>query len=76
MPIQDSRNCANFLNYCRRVPLSLNAYTAEDVPRRPGSGAANRLSRKMTDAPDSHRRMIEKVVEDLLEGMKDSVSMR
>ena len=37
------------------------------------SAAAERLSRKIADAPESHRRMIEKVVEDLLGGMRDSV---
>ena len=40
------------------------------------SAAANRLSRKIADAPASHRPMIEKVVEDLLDGMKQSVSGR
>ena len=34
------------------------------------SAAAERLSRKIADAPESHRRMIQKVVEDLLEGMR------
>ena len=37
------------------------------------SAAAERLSRKIADAPESHRRMIEKVVENLLGGMRDSV---
>jgi transcriptional regulator with XRE-family HTH domain len=36
------------------------------------SAAANRLSRKIADAPDSQRPMIEKVVEDLLDGLRKS----
>ena len=34
------------------------------------SAAANRLARKITDAPDSQRPMIEKVVEDILDGLR------
>ena len=40
---------------------------------RSGSAAASRLSRKMADAPAANRPMIEKVVEDLLDGMKQTV---
>ena len=47
--------------------------TAGGPSRKPLSAAAERLSRKIADAPESHRRMIEKVVEDLLGGMRDSV---
>jgi len=36
------------------------------------SAAANWLSRKVADAPASQRRMIEKVVEDLLDALKSS----
>lgn len=36
----------------------------------PQSAATQRLTRKMTDAPARHRPMIEKVVEDLLDGMR------
>ena len=46
---------------------------ARGASRTPLSAAAERLSRKIADAPESHRRMIEKVVEDLLGGMRDSV---
>ena len=46
--------------------------TAKETPRRSQSAAAERLSRKIADAPESHRRMIEKVVEDLIGGMRDS----
>jgi len=34
------------------------------------SAAANRLSRKIADAPAGHRPMIEKVVEDLLDALR------
>jgi len=44
--------------------------TAGGASRTPLSAAAERLFRKIADAPESHRRMIEKVVEDLLEGMR------
>ena len=40
---------------------------------RSGSAAASRLSRKIADAPTANRPMIEKVVEDLLDGMKQTV---
>ena len=40
------------------------------------SAAAKILCRKIADAPASHRPMIEKVVEDLLDSMKDSVSRK
>ena len=54
----------------------------EDIPttgstKAPGSSssaAANRLSRKIADAPVSHRPMIEKVAEDLLDSINQSVS--
>ena len=39
---------------------------ARGASRTPLSAAAERLSRKIADAPESHRRMIEKVVEDIL----------
>ena len=39
---------------------------------RSGSAAASSVSRKIADAPASNRPMIEKVVEDLLDGMKQS----
>ena len=40
------------------------------------SAAAKGLCRKIADAPASHRPMIEKVVEDLLDSMKQSISRR
>ena len=46
---------------------------ARGASRTPLSAAAERLSRKIADAPESHRRMIEKVVENLLGGMRDSI---
>ncbi len=45
---------------------------AKKAPRRPQSAAAERLSRRMTDAPDSQRPVIEKVVEDLLDALQSS----
>lgn len=48
----------------------------EESPRIPQSAAAKRLSRKIADAPSSQRPMIEKVVEDLLDSMEQSVSRR
>lgn len=45
---------------------------AKKAPIRPQSAAAESLSRKMADAPESHRPMIEKVVEDLLDALKSS----
>ncbi len=36
------------------------------------SAAANRLSRKIADAPASHRPMIEKVVEDILDALRSN----
>ena len=44
------------------------------APGSSSSAAANRLSRKIADAPASHRPMIEKVAEDLLDSMNQSVS--
>lgn len=49
---------------------------AKEAPTMSGSDAANRLSRKIADAPDSQRPMIEKVVEDLLDAMRKSGSRR
>ena len=46
---------------------------ARGASRTPLSAAAERLSRKIADAPESHRRMVENVVECLLDGMRDSV---
>jgi transcriptional regulator with XRE-family HTH domain len=43
---------------------------------RRSSEASDKLSRKIADAPASYRPMIEKVVEDLLDGMKQTVSGR
>ena len=40
------------------------------------SPAVNRLIQKIADAPASHRSMIEKVVEDLLDSMRESTSNR
>ena len=37
---------------------------------RASSPAAEQVSRKIADAPDSHRPMIEKVVEDMLDGLR------
>ena len=37
--------------------------------RRASSDAAERVSRKIADAPTEHRPMIEKVVEDMLDGL-------
>ena len=47
-----------------------------EAPRIPQSAAATRLSRKIADAPSSQRPIIEKVVEDLLDSMEQSVSRR
>ena len=47
---------------------------AKEIPRMFQSTAANRLSRKIANAPEGHRPMIEKVVEDLLDSMRDSGS--
>ena len=49
---------------------------AEEASRMPQSAAAKRLSRKIADAPSSQRPMMEKVVEDLLDSMEQSVSRR
>ena len=49
--------------------LEKEAGVSDEAPARPQSAAANRLSRKIADAPASQRRMIEKVVEDLLDNM-------
>ncbi len=43
---------------------------SDEAPARPQNAAATRLSRKMADAPASERPMIEKVVEDLLDGLR------
>ena len=50
--------------------------TAEEAPRAPQGAAAKRLTRKIADAPANQRPMIEKVVEDLLDSMEQSVSRR
>ena len=39
---------------------------------RAGSAAAERIRRKIADAPASQRAMIEKVVEDMLDGLKQA----
>ena len=44
--------------------------TASDTPRSTSSAAAKRLSQKISDAPEVHRPMIEKIVEDLLDGLR------
>ena len=56
--------------------LTEDTGTATEAPRTSQSAAANRLSRKIADAPDSQRQMIEKVVEDLLDGIRESGSRR
>ncbi len=43
---------------------------AEEARVGPQSAAANRLSRKIADAPTTERRMIEKVVDDILDALK------
>jgi len=43
---------------------------SDEAPARPQNAAATRLSRKIADAPASERPMIEKVVEDLLDGLR------
>jgi len=44
------------------------------LSERENSAAANDICRKIADAPASHRPMIEKVVVDLLDNMRQSVS--
>ena len=44
--------------------------TAQNSATRSQSAAANRLSRKIADAPDSQIPMIVKVVEDILDGLR------
>lgn len=47
---------------------------AKEAPRISQNSAANRLARKIADAPESQRPMIEKVVEDLLDSMRQPAS--
>lgn len=47
--------------------------STESSGRSTAAEVANSLSRKIADAPAANRPMIEKVVEDLLDGMKKSV---
>lgn len=56
--------------------LDIESDAAKNPSKGPQSAAVIRLSRKIADAPDSQRPMIEKVVEDLLDSMRDSVSRR
>ena len=43
--------------------------SAPSIPNPAGSDAAERVYRKITQAPAAHRPMIEKVVEDMLDGL-------
>ena len=43
---------------------------APGTPNRAGSDAAERVYRKISEAPAEHRPMIEKVVEDMLDGLR------
>ena len=45
---------------------------AGESPAKPQNGAASRLSRKIADAPATERPMIQKVVEDILDGLQSS----
>jgi len=56
--------------------LDIESDEPKNLTRGLQSAAANRLSRKIADAPASQRPMIEKVVEDLLDSMRNSVSRR